>query len=89
MVTKKPVSVFEATETMLGGLDLDDVGLAKASAALGLAKKLDACVAKDPTGGDPTAGIAKEWRELVDAILGTTGDRDEFVAGLFAEVGDS
>jgi hypothetical protein len=82
-------SVVSATEAMLDTFDLDETGLAKAAVLLALARKLDACADKDPVGGDPMAGLAKEWRELVDSILEASGRDGGFVSGLFAEVGDS
>lgn len=89
MVRRPSGSVLAATNAMLDSLGLDEAGEAKASVLRALAQKLDACRGKDPIGGDPMAGLAKEWRELVDSILEATEDAEGFVSGLFAEVGDS
>lgn len=89
---KKPASlptVLAATNSLLAGLELNDAGNAKAAAARALARKLDACADKDPTGGDPTAGIAREWREIVDAILEATEDDGGFSDYLFSEMGNT
>lgn len=87
MVTGK---VERAISRLLRGLELDDAGLAKAEIARTLARKLDQ--SSEMTGGAmamAVAGIAKELRELVDAILESTEDNEAFVADLFAPVGNT
>lgn len=83
-------SVATAVEKLLATLTLDEAGEARAAIARALARKLDQSAVSD---SGPVAmsmaGIAKELRDVVDAILEGTGDDELFVAGLFAEVGDS
>jgi hypothetical protein len=83
------VSVAPAVEHLLTTVTLDDGGAAKAEIARTLAYKLDQTAASESaTSALAVAGIAKELREVLDAILEATGEVEEFVAGLFAEVGN-
>lgn len=82
-------SVSTALEKLLGSVELDEGGATKAAIARALATKLDQAVLTDsgPVAMS-VAGISKELRECIDAILESTGDVDGFVADLFAPVGD-
>lgn len=73
-----------ALEKWLSTVTLDEAGETKAAIARALARKLDQSADSDsgPV-AMATAGIAKELREVVDAILETTGEEEEFVADLF------
>lgn len=90
MVAKPDLSTSAALAVLLGTLELDDAGEMRAAIARALASKLDDSVLdKSGPTAMATAGIAKELREVVDAILEATGDDGAFVADLFAEVGDT
>lgn len=79
------VNVSAAVEKLLTGLELDDAGQAKAAIARSLAAKLDETAASTAaTSYLAAAGIAKELREVIDAVLESTGETAEFVAGLFS-----
>jgi hypothetical protein len=84
-------SVVDAIDRLLEGLELDDETNAKAAIARALARQLDSVVGPDAPASMvlATAGIAKELREVVNALLETTGEDDEFTVDLFSEVGNS
>ena len=85
-----PPSVYVATDALLKTLELDAAGDARAAIARALAKKLDEAGESDSgTIAMATAGIAKELRAVVDSILEQTGEELDFVADLFATVGNS
>lgn len=74
---------------MVGRVDLDAAGEAKAAIGRALARKLDQ--SGEGTGGAmamAVAGIARELREIVDAILEASSDSDAFVVDLFSKVGN-
>lgn len=82
-------SVASAVDKLLDGMVLSAEGEAKAAIARALARQLDqASSAESGAMAMATAGIAKELRGVVDAIVEATSADDEFVHGLFAEVGD-
>jgi hypothetical protein len=75
---------------MLATVDLDAAGEAKAAIGRALAAKLDQAAASD--GGAvamSVPGIARELREIVDAILEAQSDSDGFVVDLFSKVGNT
>ena len=87
--TSRPAAgVAMAVEKLLTTVDLDEAGEAKAAIARALATKLDQATASD---AGPVAmsmaGIAKELREVVDAILEASDDDGAFVADLFQRPG--
>lgn len=69
---------------MLATLDLDEAGQARAAIARAVAGKLDVAVRSDLR-PDPTAGLSKELREVVNELLEASGDDQEFTASLFEE----
>ena len=82
--------VAEKLELLLMSLDLDDRGEVGAEMARALATTMDASCGS--TNGSVVAAMAplsKELRELVKQIVEGVAEVDEFVADLFAEVGDS
>jgi hypothetical protein len=85
-----PKSCLEALNGLLATVDLDEAGEAKAAIGRALAAKLDQATASE--GGAvamSVPGIARELREIVDAILEATSDADGFVVDLFSKVGNS
>lgn len=70
---------------MLSSLTLDNAAEANAAIARALASKLDEAQASD-SGAVAMAisGIAKELRAVIQEIRDSTGDREEFVTGLFS-----
>lgn len=83
-------SVAAAVDKLLATLTMDEAGEAKAAIARALARKLDqAAISDSGPVAMSMAGIAKELREVVDAILEGTADDEEFVAALFAPLGDT
>jgi hypothetical protein len=84
------VTVADAVDTYLAPLHLDYLGSARASIARALARKLVAAVACDESRplGLATPSIAKELRDVLDAIADAIDDVDRFTLDLFAEVGD-
>jgi hypothetical protein len=84
------VTIFEKVEALLADIELDSFGEARAAIALMLAAKLDEA-AGDHNGAVAmaVAGISKELRAVIDSILEITAEDDDFVAGLYAGVGDS
>ncbi len=81
----QPLSVKATLDVLLKTLDLDEAGKTKAAIAGALAAKLDEAALSDSGAvAMATAGIAKELREVVDAILEATASDGEFVADLFA-----
>ena len=88
--TGPPVTV--AVAKLLASVELDDAGRARAAIATALAAKLDEAALSDSgTIAMATAGIAKELRATLDAILDDTGEAADFVAELFtvpSEVGN-
>lgn len=85
----RPAGVSSSLDKLLITLELDEAGDTKAAIARALAKKLDQA-STDRTGAVAMAisGIAKELRDLIDALTEDTSARDAFVASLFTEVGD-
>lgn len=83
-------SVSAALERLLKSVELDEAGDAKAAIARALATKLDQSAGSDsgPV-AMATAGIARELREVIDAILEANEDDEGFVPDLFSEVGNS
>lgn len=80
-------SVLTALEKLLDSLDLDEFDEARAAVARTLAIKLDqASVSADSLA---VPGTAKELREIIDVFQEASDDAQEFVANLFAPVGDS
>lgn len=91
---RRPGAVAKAVDALLAGETLDDAGEAKAAIARALAKQLDMVTGTELTTSMvmATAGIAKELREVVDAILETRTEDGEFIADIFglpSAVGDS
>ena len=83
------VGATEAVEALLATLELDAAGQARAAIALALASKLDEAQGADSgTIAMAISGIAKELRAVLDAILESQGDDDEFTDSLFAALGD-
>ncbi|MGP8180842.1 MAG: hypothetical protein ACLP1E_08700 [Acidimicrobiales bacterium] len=83
------MTVASAVNALLDTLDLDERGETNAEIARALATKLDQAVGD--TKGDVAiaiSAIAKELRAVVDALLETAHGSDDFVAGLFAEMGN-
>jgi hypothetical protein len=79
----------QAVAALLATLELDEAGLVKAAIAQSLAAKLDEATAADyATAGLAVAPLAKELRDVIGAILEEQGDTQDFVAGLFSQVGD-
>lgn len=76
--------VAAAVDAFLATLDLDEAGKASAAIARTLAVKLDQA-RTDTTGAIAmaTAGLAKELRSVLDAIIDASSDAGDFVAGLF------
>jgi hypothetical protein len=75
---------------MLATLELDEAGDAKAAIARALARKLDdAAGAQGGAVAMSVPGIARELREIVDAILDGASDSDGFVVDLFSKVGNT
>lgn len=87
-VVKGAVAV--AVDKLLATLELDEVGKTNAAIAQALAAKLDEARQSD-SGAIAMAisGIAKELRAVIESILATTSDNEEFVADLFSPVGDT
>lgn len=82
--------VKEAVEGLLGTIDLDKLGEARASLARALAEKMDQVLVSDSgQAAQALPAISKELREVIDAIQEASDDSAEFVSGLFAKVGDS
>lgn len=82
--------VGEKLEALLETLVLDEAGETYAEMARGLAVTFDA--SRGSTNGSVVAAMAplsKELRELVKSIVEGVTEADEFVADLFAEVGNS
>lgn len=79
------MSALEQVESWLSGLELDDAGLVNAAIARVLAGKLDE-VKGDDSGAAAIAisGIAKELRAVIADIRDASGERQEFIADLFA-----
>ena len=77
--------VTEAIRELVEALEpLDKEASARATIALALATKLDACL--QGTSGvlaQATAGLAKELSTTIDALMESQVDSDDFVAGLF------
>lgn len=83
------VGTAEALDQLLATIDLDEAGLVNAAIARALALKLDEAGRSDSgTIAMAISGIAKELRSVVESILEGVAERDEFVEGLFSEVGD-
>ena len=83
-------SVSAAVAKLLDGMELDDAGNANAAIARALAGKLDEARTQDSgTIAMAISGIAKELRATLEAILATSSETEEFIADLFAEVGNS
>ncbi len=79
----------QTVEALLATLDLDEAGEARAAIARGLAAKFDEAVASSTaTTALAIAGISKELRDVITEILEASGDAEDFVAGVFAQVGD-
>jgi hypothetical protein len=76
--------VLAALDAFLATLELDEAGATSAAIARTLAEKLDQA-RRDRTGAVAmaVAGLAKELRSVLEAIVEATADPDEFVAGLF------
>lgn len=92
-IARDPTSVTVAIDNLLKGMELDPLGETNAAIARALAGKLDEARRSDSGAiAMAIAGIAKELRAVVDSILATSGDNQEFVADLFAmpaKVGNS
>jgi len=90
MATSGNLSAVAALEVLLASLELDEACEMNAAIARALAGKLDEA-RRDSNGAVAMAisGIAKELRAVVDSILEATANDDEFVADLFAPVGDA
>jgi hypothetical protein len=85
-----PKTALEAFDAMLATFDLDEVGEAKAAIGRALASKLDqAAKAEGGAVAMSVPGIARELREIVDAILEGAADGDGFVVDLFSKVGNA
>lgn len=77
--------VSPAVDSWLGTVELDEAGKVRAALARSLAAALDEAAGADSGAmAMATAGIAKELRAVVDAILEDTEDDGDFVADLFA-----
>ncbi len=84
------VSASEALEAMLQSLELDKPGDARAAIARALAAKLDEARDSDSaTSALAIAGIARELREVIDAILESSEDDAEWVNKLLSPMGDA
>lgn len=84
------MTVEDRIRAVLGEVELDSLGEARAEIALTLARKLDQA-STDHSGpmAMSLAGISKELRAVLDSILEQTAQNDDFIAGLYASVGDS
>lgn len=91
MVNQRSVpSVLAAVESLLSEWELDAMGNARAALARLLAAKLDQVRSSEVAQAAlAVPGISRELREVLDAIQEQADDNAEFVAGLFAPVGDS
>lgn len=77
-------SVSASVESLLKTLTLNEAGQTNAAIARALAAKLDeARWDTSATIAMAIGSIAKELRSVVDAILASTGDEEQFVAKLF------
>lgn len=83
--------VIDKVQALLADVELDAAGETRAEIALTLARALDEASASSNNGAIAMAisGISKELRAVLDSILNETAQDAEFVADLYAEVGDS
>jgi hypothetical protein len=80
------VSVAQAVDKLLGTLDLDDMGEARAEIARALAATLDS-VAHSTSGAAVMAGaaVARELRATLDEILESQPDDNPLLAELLGK----
>jgi hypothetical protein len=77
--------VKDKTESFIATLTLDEAGEARAQIALALAGKLDQAAKSDSAGvAQSVAGISRELRDTLDQLSLSQGERQAFVAELFA-----
>lgn len=82
--------VTAKVQALLAEVELDTAGETRAAIAVALAQKLDDALISDSGAvAMAIAGISKELRSVLDSILEDTAADDQFVADLYAEVGDS
>lgn len=82
--------MLEAVEAVIAKWELDALGEAKAAIARSLAVKLDfARMSNAATVAIAMPGLARELRETLQSIGDDQFDGKDFVADLFAPVGNS
>jgi hypothetical protein len=80
---------LQAFDALVATVEPDEAVEAKAAIGRALAAKLDQTSrAEGGAVAMAVAGIARELREIVDAILEQTADTDAFVVDLFSKVGN-
>lgn len=78
------VTVLQAVEGLLGTIELDELGAARAALARALAEKVDqVLVSEGGQAAQALPAISKELREVLDAIREASDDSAEYVSGLF------
>lgn len=82
-------SAVDHLEALLATQDLDALGRFKATVARQLARKLDVAAASTKAmDASAVPDIAKALRDVVDEIMDVSDDDKEWLANMFAPVGD-
>lgn len=83
--------VIDKVEALLANVELDPAGETRAEIAYALARQLDFASGSVSNGAMAMAvpAISKELRAVLDSILEGTTEDEEFIADLYAEVGNS
>jgi len=88
--TSDQPSAVDNLEALLATQDLDPHGEFKATVARQLARKLDIAAASTKAmDAGAVSDIAKELRAVVDEIMDVSADDKEWLANVFAPVGDA